>query len=86
MRALGTTRRRVMAVLMCEQMILTLAGLALGVFGLLAAHGFEHETAAYLAGAYGYFAACALLSVAVCLAASVFVSAGSALKLLQSKE
>ncbi len=86
MRALGTTRRRVMAMLVCEQMLLTLAGLALGVFGLFAAHGFGHEAAADLAGAYGYFAACALLSAAVCIAASAFVSAGSALKLLQSGE
>ena len=86
MRALGTARRRVMTMLVCEQMLLTLTGLALGVFVLLAAHGFEHETAAQLAGAYGYFAACALLSAAVCLAASAFVSSGSALKLLQSKE
>lgn len=86
MRALGTTRRRVIAMLVCEQMLLTLAGLTLGVFGLFAAHGFRHEAAANLAGAYGYFAACALLSAAVCIAASAFVSAGSALKLLQSGE
>ncbi len=86
MRALGTTRRRVMAMLVCEQMLLTLAGIALGVFGLFAAHGFGHEAAADLSGAYGYFAACALLSAAVCIAASAFVSAGSALKLLQTGE
>lgn len=85
MRVLGTPKSKVRAILLIEQMLLCLAGLVLGVVGLMAAHGFgdvmRHidETLLY---ATGY----ALLAAVICFACAVSVSAKKPLALLQAKE
>lgn len=86
MRVIGTTKARVRVILAGEQGVLCLIGLALGLVGLGAAHGFDVSFVRILGETAMYGGAYLALCVAACVLCGIAVSAKKPLELLQARE
>jgi hypothetical protein len=84
MRIQGTTKRKTRAILTLEQLLLSIAGLVIGAFGLLAYKGPELSVVAVQLGLFaGLYFAVILGSAVIC---SVLATRRNVLELLQTKE